>query len=220
MANLIGFDLVGTLVRPECFSDARKSINVDTESWWQAAQMKVNFEQVFDYVPVFDAWIEILSSETLHKLFKDYLLGNVNKYLYSEVCTVLMDLADGGIRLAFVTDGSNDVEGLMIRKILQGCGIEADRCIVVTAQEVGAGKATGKPFEELVRQARGEGVEGKDIVFVGDKWSADVDGPKRIGLRAVLLERGSGLGGNGIYKPDGIVNDLSELRGLLKGNGA
>ena len=51
---------------------------------------------------------------------------------------------------------------------------------------------------------------------MGDSYTDDVFGPKRIGMKAVLLDR-EGKQGEKAYDPapDHVIRSLTELKGLL-----
>ncbi len=189
MTKLIAFDLVGTLIRGEAFRDARNSVRFNLDDAWDEATDRADFANRFDYQAVFQAYLDQASASVLCHQFRDYLVKRVTDYLYPEVCQVVQTLDSQGITLGFVTDGSNDVEAEMIRCILQHCGIEPGKCVIITGQDVGAEKKTGRPFMKLVERAKALGIEPKDIVVVGDNPEADVGGAASAGLRAVMLRR-------------------------------
>ena len=206
--KMIAFDLVGTLIAGDAFRDARSSLNLDFNQGWSEAAEKSSFATNFDYETVFQALLDAMSPGTLHRQFRAYLVSRVTDYLYPEVCQVLKTLDDQGVRLGFVTDGSNDVEGEMIKRILDHCGIEPDRCTIVTGQDVGGNKAGGKPFDALVAQAKHLGIERTGVTFVGDNPSADIDGAKIAGLKAILIYRRPDITQ---HKPDREITNLLEL---------
>ncbi|MFC2154218.1 HAD family hydrolase [Candidatus Altiarchaeota archaeon] len=56
----------------------------------------------------------------------------------------------------------------------------------------------------------------EEVVFVGDSYELDVEGPKNAGLRAVWLNRRNrNPPENPRFKPDAVINNLSELIPLL-----
>jgi len=211
MVKMIAFDLVGTLIRSEAFRDARSSLRLDFNQGWEKAEKAADFTNRFDYEAVFRAWLNEVAARALHQQFRDYLVERVTDYLYPEVCEVLKVLDSQGIRLGFVTDGSNDVEGKMIRRILRHCEIGLDKCVIVTGQDVGGDKESGKPFHKLIARAESLGIERANITFVGDNPKADIDGAKGVGLKAVLIRRPP----LGRETPDREITSLMDLLDTL-----
>ena len=112
--------------------------------------------------------------------------------------------------MGFITDGSNEVERPMINRILDHCSITRANCIIVTGQDVGGGKAGGKPFEALIAQANHLRIDQSEITFVGDKPSVDIDGAKESNLQAILIYRQI-KPELSQHKPDHEITDLLDL---------
>lgn len=187
--KLIAFDLVGTLVSDKIFHDARSSIQVDFNAGWSEAEVAANFNNKFDYEAVFRSWFDRASVKGSFHQFRDFLVQRVTDYLYPDACEVLRALNSSDNKLGFVTDGSRDVEGQMIQSILTYCGIDSGNCLIVTGEDVGAGKKSGRPFLELVKRAMLMGIDKTNITFVGDNPDIDIEGAKGVGLRAILIRR-------------------------------
>ena len=188
--KMIAFDLVGTLIKGEAFRDARDKLCFDVNQGWQEAEDVSGFNVRFDYQAVFQTWLNITLPTKLYEQFRDYLASHVMEYLYPESAAILINLKEQGKTLGFVTDGSNDVEREMIEKILQGCGIKPSDCIIVTGEDVGGGKRSGKPFHRLIEIAATQGISHTEIVFVGDKPFDDYDCAQAVGLMPRLICRG------------------------------
>jgi FMN phosphatase YigB (HAD superfamily) len=208
--KMIAFDLVGTLIRNESFRDARSNLVLDFDQDWSEAETKANFSAHFDYKAIFQVLLDKISPTTLYQQFRDYLVSHVTDYLYPETCQVLKTLNDHRIMLGFITDGCSDIEGEMIKRILDHCGMERDKCIIVIGQDVGGCKAEGKPFEALVARAKDMGIDRTEIAFVGDKPSADIAGAHKSDLETILIYRNSRPDIT-YHKPDREITNLSDL---------
>lgn len=72
-----------------------------------------------------------------------------------------------------------------------------------------------KPSPEIFRLAlKALDVEAADAVFVGGSLDLDIEGPKNVGMKAILIKRRPIPEDNKV-KPDAIVERLSELPKLL-----
>ena len=96
----------------------------------------------------------------------------------------LMDRLTGGHRLAIVT---NTHHPGLVPDLLDAMGLAGAFDAVVTSIEVG----WRKPHPAIYRAALDAlAVEAADAVFVGDTRAPDYDGPRSIGIRALLIDPG------------------------------
>ena len=212
--KLVAFDFVGTIVEPRLFERAKARLRVDFVGLWSWADVASGFSTHFDYSTLLAKILE-KSSDVLAAAFRDDIVSNAVPSLYPEVGEVLRLLRSKGILLGFVTDGSDDVEGAAISRILHNSGISPRECIVVTAQQVGAPKVTGRPFDELAERSARLGVSREEILFVGDSPENDIQGAGKAGLLALLLVREQAPNGSSGPQPRHI-SDLRELSGFLE----
>ncbi|MDP6117986.1 MAG: HAD family hydrolase [Planctomycetota bacterium] len=116
-------------------------------------------------------------------------------------------------RLGFL---SNYPCGKSIRDSLQEIGLSRVFEAIVISGEEGYVKPHPKPFESLLSQLQ---LSAPDCAYVGDNWLADVQGAKRMGMRAILstqyvpYERFDPEEGD--HLPDDRIGHLDELEGLL-----
>ncbi len=185
--KMVAFDLAGTLIDGKAFRDARSSL---INSEWGKWEEEADFPHKFDYKPVFQAWLDDASPEILYREFRDFLLKQVTDYLFSEVPQVLQALYNKGFRLGFVTDGSDAVEGDMIRCILNALGIPIKECIIVTGEKTNHPKKDGQPFKKLLHEAEKHGINIENVVFVGDTLEKDIKPAHMLGIKPVLVVRG------------------------------
>ena len=84
--------------------------------------------------------------------------------------------------------------------------------LIVISEEAGV----EKPEPEIYKRALSEaGTAAEHVLFVGDSWSNDVDGPGRLGIRTVWFNR---RGEQAPARPDhlaGIITRLEELEAYL-----
>jgi FMN phosphatase YigB (HAD superfamily) len=111
---------------------------------------------------------------------------------------------------------SNYPDGPAIRSSLQRIGIESFFSSIVVSGEIGYVKPHRRPFEEILRQM---GATPGESIFVGDNWLGDIQGAKRLGLRAIhtrqfvpyeIFDRQAGD-----HDADGVVEHLLDLEKLL-----
>lgn len=101
--------------------------------------------------------------------------------LYDDSAPALRALAERGVRLVVV---SNHIWALP--EIVQALGIGDLFTAVLTSARVGYRKPHPRFYAEALREADAAPAE---TLFVGDSFAADVEGPRRVGMRAVLLDR-------------------------------
>jgi putative hydrolase of the HAD superfamily len=138
--------------------------------------------------------------EDLHAASKAYTLE-----AYAEVPGVLSTLRDRGVTLAICSNWDWDLE----RAVRQsGLGGLVD--VVVTSAQAGARKPHPRIFRHTLERC---GVEAGEALFVGDTYSADVEGPLAAGMRVVHVWR-EDVHGDPPDLPEGAIRS-PDLRGVL-----
>lgn len=111
---------------------------------------------------------------------------------------------------------SNYPDGPAIRDSLAQAGLAGYFEHVVVSGEVGYVKPHPITFAQLLAPF---GVPSHRAVYVGDNWLADVQGAKRVGMRAIHMRRWETVEQwpeiDGDHAPDAIIHHLDELPGLL-----
>jgi len=111
---------------------------------------------------------------------------------------------------------SNYPDGPAIRASLRRIGIEGFFSAIVVSGEVGYVKPHPRPFTEILQQL---GSSPGESLIVGDNWLGDIQGGKRLGLRAIhtrqfvpyeIFDRQAED-----HEPDGVVEHLLELQKML-----
>ena len=129
--------------------------------------------------------------------------------LYEEVPSVLRDLAGAGIRIGLISNSHRCLASFQSHFDLQG---------LISATISSSDHGFMKPHPSIFRAALHlmDAAPG-EAVMVGDNVRQDIEGAVRIGMRAVLLHRGSSshpqeleLAARGVP----TIRSLHELRGL------
>jgi len=111
---------------------------------------------------------------------------------------------------------SNYPDAPAIRASLEKLGIADAFDAVIVSADLGLCKPHPKPFQTML-QALGSTPE--ETVVVGDNWLADVQGAKRLGMRAVHMRRWNPpekiQHAPDDHQPDAVIYDLAELETLI-----
>jgi putative hydrolase of the HAD superfamily len=100
---------------------------------------------------------------------------------YDEVPELLAHLRGRGLTLAICSNWDWD-----LHEAIDAAGLTGAVDLVVSSAWVGARKPHPRIYAHtLERLDLGAG----DVLFVGDTWSCDVDGPRAMGMRSVYLRR-------------------------------
>jgi putative hydrolase of the HAD superfamily len=111
---------------------------------------------------------------------------------------------------------SNYPCGRSVRASLERTQIASHLDVVVVSGDVGLVKPHPRPFEEALGRL---GVEPARALYVGDNWLGDVQGAKRLGMRAAFITRYDTPEKfdrqPGDHEPDLTIAHLSDLEALL-----
>jgi len=97
-------------------------------------------------------------------------------------------------------------------KLLDKFGLKIFFDVVVISGEVNRRKPSPEIFERALQAL---GVKASRTVFVGDMLDLDVMGPKKVGMKTVLIHRRP-MEENADAKPDETITRLSELLAVLE----
>jgi HAD superfamily hydrolase (TIGR01549 family) len=113
-------------------------------------------------------------------------------------------------RLGIISDAIF-TPGRALRQILSDAGILGMFEVFIFSDETGRSKPDPEAF---ISAAEAFGVKPRELVHIGDREHNDVDGPHRVGARAVLctavIDRGSGA-----MKADAVFGDYRELPDII-----
>jgi putative hydrolase of the HAD superfamily len=145
------------------------------------------------------AWQEartraLLAGSGIPECDHDHLVARLHRDLlrrritaYDEVAAVLAALRGEGIALAICSNWDWDLH----RAVAQA-GVDGAVDAVVSSAWVGARKPHPRIYRhtlEALAAATGAALHPDEILFVGDTWTCDVEGPRAAGMRPVYLRR-------------------------------
>lgn len=84
--------------------------------------------------------------------------------------------------------------------------------VIIVSGEINKRKPSAEIFQKALKILR---VEASEAIFVGDMPGLDVAGPKKVGMKAILIQRRP-LNNNLEIKPDKTIKHLRELLPILK----
>jgi len=121
-------------------------------------------------------------------------------YVYREVKDSLRRLKQMGLKLGVVTRGYEfDLE-----QILPRAGLEEYFDVCVGADTIGKRKPSPEAFKHALKQLD---VKPEEAIFVGDNLEQDYFGAKKVGMKAVLIQREG--------KPVAGVKAITSLREIF-----
>jgi len=103
-------------------------------------------------------------------------------YVYSDVLETLKKLKQLGLKLGLITGGYEED----IAEILPKAGFENFFDICVGVNTTGERKPHSSAFEFALKQLD---VKPQETIFVGDQLEADYFGAKKVGMKALLIQR-------------------------------
>ena len=116
-------------------------------------------------------------------------------------------------RLGFI---SNYPCGESIRQSLKQTGLHNLFESIVISGEVGRIKPHPKIFETLLEEMQ---VDPEGCIYIGDNWLADIQGPKRLGMKAIHLRQHEAYETfdreEGHFEADAEIEDLQDLADVL-----
>ena len=113
---------------------------------------------------------------------------------------------------------SNYPNGDSVRASLQENGLAAyfDAVVVSGDPDIAVVKPSPKPFRAVLHALR---LPANECLMIGDNWLADIQGAKRLGMRAIHSTEHVRYDGfdpyPGDYTPDAVITSLGELEDLL-----
>jgi len=126
-------------------------------------------------------------------------------HLYDDVEAVLRELARREVKIGLISNSHRSLASFEQHFELEGLISAA-----VSSSEHGYLKPHPSIFEAALRLAD---VRAEESVMVGDSFSHDIEGARRVGMRGVLVHRGAGRADVGGGIP--VIRDLSELLPLI-----
>lgn len=122
--------------------------------------------------------------------------------LFDDVTPVLDDLKGRGLILGLISNIEQDMTETLARLKLPSW-----LKIIVTSQDVAAGKPSPEIFQEALRRA---GVRPPEAIYVGDQYQVDIIGANGAGMKGILVDR------NNYYKDITDCPKISSLGGVVE----
>ena len=127
-------------------------------------------------------------------------------HLYDEAEAVLRELAARELKIGLISNSHRRLDDFVEHFQLQG---------LVAAAVSSAEHGYCKPHPSIFHAALGRaGVEAQASLMVGDSLTHDVEGARRVGMRGVLLHRGSASPPE-VHVDVPVIRDLTDLPPLL-----
>jgi HAD superfamily hydrolase (TIGR01509 family) len=191
------FDRVYFEVRDKLYSESRKSL--------EEPHFNVRVSQTLQRLGYdFDVSDPVVAGATM--AFADEFMRYVS--LDTDTLDVLQKLY-GKYKLGVV---SNFAIPECARKLVENFGLKKFFDVVVISGDINKRKPGSEIFEKALKDLR---VDASRAVFVGDMLDLDVAGPKRVGMKTVLIKRRP-VEENVDVKPDRIITRLGELLAALE----
>ncbi len=165
-------------------------------------QRRARIRQVFDAI---DSPISDDDADAAHRVYIDgYEQG---WRCYPDVVPTLGKLSH--FSFGVITNGNNEQQ----RKKLERTGLARFFKTVITSDEFGVAKPNPRIFAEACRRG---GVKPSKAIFVGDSWSADVEGSRSAGLYPIWIRRGGAAALPLTHQPNvPTIQSLDELPGTI-----
>jgi putative hydrolase of the HAD superfamily len=129
-------------------------------------------------------------------------------FLYDDVAPALRQLASRGLQLGLISNSHR-----CLASFQQHFELEGFIAAAVSSHEHGYMKPHPSIFEAALKLM---GVSAEESVMVGDSFTHDIEGARRVGMRGILVQRAGGLPVPAV--PDvPVIRDLSELASHLGG---
>lgn len=131
--------------------------------------------------------------------------------LFPDAIPCLEYALEAGFELGLISNARSD---WAVRSILERLKLDKYFRAVVTSAQVGWRKPRPEPFFEALRILK---KTPRQAAFVGDTFSADIIGAKKIGMKAIYLNRNNDPipTGNGVI-PDYVIRNLREGIEVIK----
>jgi putative hydrolase of the HAD superfamily len=127
-------------------------------------------------------------------------------FLYDDVTPALRELAARGLKIGLISNSHRCLVSFQQHFALHGLIAAA-----ISSSEHGYLKPHPSIFESALRLA---GASPTESIMVGDSFSHDIEGARRVGMRAVLVQRSAHVSRQ-IPADVPVIRDLSELPPLI-----
>lgn len=196
------FDFYGTLAETPSWGPSWEELVTELghelppdvrERWWNDGIDGTEHDEHSESRDHYVAWQQarvrsMLTEAEIPESDQDLLIARVHEIsghrkisAYDETAAVLAALRAEGLALAICSNWDWDLV-----EAIEAAGLTGATDIVVSSAWVGARKPHPRIYDHMLDQM---GVEPDSVLFVGDTWSCDVEGPTAAGMRPVYIRR-------------------------------
>ena len=211
------------------FSDMAEKFNLDKEKLIseadafqqerirELAESKASYNHA-DWIPLIASKESINLNEEENEHYKQVFYSYVleNQKFSSKTEGLLKELKKEGKKLALLSE-RDSINGLKAERISRVPFHSYFDIIVIAGETIPFSKAKDgvKPFIETAKLL---GLSTKDIIMVGDRLDLDIQNAKESGMKAVLFTGYVKSHETSEYKPDMVINDISDFERILGKN--
>jgi putative hydrolase of the HAD superfamily len=199
-----GFDVDYNAFRDAYIAITRKQ-NEEARSDWRELDYRARLNLTLKSIDFDEPDIE----DAVHKLWVGYFNEWPKQSTLYDETTPLLDALRGNYKLGLVT---NYPDSHTAREVFRKFGFEEIFDSLVISAEVGFRKPSRIIFERALFELD---ASPESTVMVGDTFTADVVGPKEMGMKTILIDTDSSQVENHLI-PDAVVRSIGEVGDALK----
>ena len=122
-----------------------------------------------------------LSENLVPRLIKTWNIQNAHVHLYKNTIETLQKLKDDGYKIGLI---SNTLPNT--RYVLKRFDLEKYFDTIILSPEVGLSKPDKRIYEIAINNLN---LKPQELLFIGDEYQADVQGPRSVGIKSFLINR-------------------------------
>ena len=152
--------------------------------------------------------VGIEDSDFADRLSREFRRQRETRHVLFDDSVPLLEQLRGRVKLGLITNGLSCLQ----REKISGSGLARYFDAIVIAGDVGRAKPHPRIFHRLLDALQ---IGPQEACMVGNSVKGDIGGAQSVGLRAILIDRGNIHGPDDTIEPDGVIDDLGQLPGLL-----
>jgi FMN phosphatase YigB (HAD superfamily) len=145
----------------------------------QVLPLRGRLSRIFEVEPSDADLLDLMEEEFCKPVF-----GRAR--LCADSLEALAELRESGLRTAILSNTPWGSPGWLWRKHLSQLGLDRAVDVVAFCDDVGWRKPDRRAFEHVLGRL---GLEPSQCLFVGDDPRWDIEGPRRVGMEAILIDR-------------------------------
>jgi putative hydrolase of the HAD superfamily len=196
------FDFYGTLAETPAWGPSWEELVAELghelppevrDRWWNDGIDGTEHDEHSQSRDHYVAWQQarvrsMLTEAAIPEADQDVLIARVHEIsghrqinAYDETAVVLAGLRDRGLALGICSNWDWDLV-----EAIEAAGLTDATDVVVSSAWVGARKPHPRIYNHILDEM---GIEPESVLFVGDTWACDVEGPTAIGMQAAYIRR-------------------------------